>query len=171
MTQHRKPPLFAYERLRCCWCGEPIEERLKKNGEPYAVQASWHRGCVGEYRAACAPSEFYDNLAKRDGERCAVCGERPMSWEPTCGTQGQSLTTVEWHSAGRPYPVYCEVRYRPMLDVDHVVPLWKVAHLPDQERRPYFLPGNLQLICRDLCHKEKSAREAAERAQLRRAAA
>ena len=55
------------------------------------------------------------------------------------------------------------------LQVDHVVPLWKVADLEPAQRRQYFLLGNLQLLCFD-CHKQKSAKETAERAHHRRLA-
>ncbi len=53
------------------------------------------------------------------------------------------------------------------LQVDHSVPLWKVADLPVVQRRQYFLLGNLQLLCIN-CHKRKSAKEAAERAHHKR---
>lgn len=53
------------------------------------------------------------------------------------------------------------------LEVDHKVPLWKVADLPPARRREYFLLGNLQLLCGQ-CHKLKSAKEAAERAHHKR---
>jgi hypothetical protein len=52
-------------------------------------------------------------------------------------------------------------------EVDHVVPLWKVRDLPDRERRPYYGPANLQLLCHDH-HKAKTAREAGERAAIER---
>jgi 5-methylcytosine-specific restriction endonuclease McrA len=52
------------------------------------------------------------------------------------------------------------------LEVDHKIPLWSIAHLPDEERRRFFGPENLWLLCpRD--HKAKSKREAAERADIR----
>lgn len=54
------------------------------------------------------------------------------------------------------------------LQVEHDVPLWKVADLPPDERRPYFGPDNLRLRGTECCHRAKSAREAAERAQMRR---
>lgn len=49
------------------------------------------------------------------------------------------------------------------LEYDHDIPLWKVADLPDVARRQYFLPVNIRRRCQD-CHKAKSAREAAQRA-------
>ena len=53
------------------------------------------------------------------------------------------------------------------LEVDHKVPLWQVADLPPDERRWYFGPENLWLLC-PACHKAKTKREAAERAAQRR---
>lgn len=52
-------------------------------------------------------------------------------------------------------------------EVDHVVALWKVRALPDRERRPYYGPANLQLLCHRH-HKQKSATEAAYRAAINR---
>jgi len=158
---HRKPPLHPYRRGFCVWCDQPITPRLKKNGEPYAIQASWHKECAGEYRACCAPSSFFDDLAERDGLRCACCGASPHGWEPK---KPPSLVRVyRWGE-------YCEVRWTPLLDVDHRIPLWKVRDMPDVQRREYFKLPNLQLLCRGdaggRCHQIKSAREAAERAHL-----
>lgn len=52
------------------------------------------------------------------------------------------------------------------VEVDHVTPLWRVRDLPPEERRPYFGPTNLQLLCTEH-HKEKTGREAGERARER----
>lgn len=41
------------------------------------------------------------------------------------------------------------------LEVDHRVPLALVCYLPDDERRPFFGPGNLWLLCA-ACHKAKT---------------
>lgn len=169
MTSQRKPPLFPYRHLHCQWCGEAIEPRLKKSGEPCAVQAHWHSGCVGEYRAAQNPSLFRDDLAERDGLRCHDCGDPDMSWEPEFGTRKSPIELVDWNRDPEKVTRHIPVEYRTMLEVDHIIPLWKVAELPDQQRRWYFTLANLQLRCRD-CHKKKSAREAAERAHLKRLA-
>ena len=53
------------------------------------------------------------------------------------------------------------------LEVEHRIPLWKVRHLPDDQRRWYYGLGNLWLLCRT-CHKPKTRHEAAERAHLDR---
>lgn len=157
---HRKPPLRRHVRGICQWCGGAIELRLKKDGTPHKIQASMHRDCTAEYMAAQNPSSFRDALIERDGRGCAVCGEAPHSWEPR-----KPPRLIYYHKAG---PA-CDVEWRLMLDVDHIVPLWKVADLPDDQRREYFKIGNLQLLCGH-CHKRKSAKEAAERAHLKRLA-
>lgn len=74
---------------------------------------------------------------KRDGPECCDCGKvtfGPGNWEPDAV----------------------------VLEVDHDTPLWSVKHLPDMERRRYFLMENLKLRCA-ACHKAKSARETRER--------
>lgn len=53
------------------------------------------------------------------------------------------------------------------LVVDHIIPLWLVAIIiPQAERRPYFGPENIQLLCSG-CHGIKTAREARERAHMK----
>src|SRR5690606_22881137 len=117
---------------------------LKKNGEPCAVQASWHRDCAGEYRACCAPASFFDDLVERDGLRCACCGASPHGWEP----QKPPMIDYVWDPKTRTHHEACTVEYRALLDVDHRIPLWKVRDLPDEQRREYFKLPNLQLLCR-----------------------
>lgn len=68
----------------------------------------------------------------------------------------------EWNNATR-------IEYVSDLQVDHVVPLWKVAMMPIEQRRPYFGPEYLSLLCGP-CHKRKTAEEAKERAAIKRAA-
>jgi 5-methylcytosine-specific restriction endonuclease McrA len=70
----------------------------------------------------------------------------------------------------RAYGTHWRVWLTCALEVDHKTPLWKVAGLPDDERRWYFGPENLWLLC-PRCHKAKTKREAAERAAQRRFAA
>ncbi len=53
------------------------------------------------------------------------------------------------------------------LEVDHKIPLFSVRDLPDDERREYYGPTNLWLLCGPH-HKAKSAREAAQRAEAAR---
>ncbi len=156
---HRQPPLSPYRPGWCQWCDLEIVPRLKKNGEPYRVQPSMHRECATEYWLAQNASKFRPLLIERDGERCADCGEAPHSWQP----QKPPYIIYGWYGGGK----YCRIEWRLMLEVDHKIPLWKVAHLPVAKRREYFKIGNLQLRC-PKCHKRKSAKEAADRAHHKR---
>lgn len=62
----------------------------------------------------------------------------------------------------------CRLCPEPGTQVDHVRPLWSLSGAERVELR-WWLPFNLQLLCRP-CHAAKTAREAAERARLRRVA-
>lgn len=59
---------------------------------------------------------------------------------------------------------YVPVERVTALELEHEVALWSVAHLPDDERRPYFGPTNLRLRC-PTCHAEKTKAEAGTRAK------
>lgn len=167
----RKPPLLPYQKGRCCWCGGDIPVRLKKDGTPHKVQATFHTGwpgtpdCGREYRDAMGPTAFYGRLAKRDGEQCAQCGPIAGEWVPEFGTKDRPHESRLYLEPDR--PKFTPVIYRVVLQVDHKVPLWKVAHLPQHERRTYFLLGNLWLLC-VACHARKTTTEAAERAHQKR---
>jgi 5-methylcytosine-specific restriction endonuclease McrA len=107
---------------------------------------------------------------------CKWCGleitdKRRRSWHEDCAKtyllhsdQGVQLSFLRKRDGWLCAWPGCEQRG---CEVDHRVPLWSVAHLPDDERRPYFGPDNLWLLCREH-HAAKTKREAADRAQLRR---
>lgn len=163
----------------CKWCGREIP--LVIDGKK-STQRLWHPGCWDECLLYTRQGPQYSYLVRRDGERCAVCPEGaplPMRWnrgdevcDPT-GTppmpwQGRRDGEAYWtaliaYRKENPYPRYCLVDLVVALEVDHKVPLWSVAQLPDDERRRYFGPENLWLLC-PTHHKQKTAREAAERA-------
>lgn len=101
----------------------------------------------------------------------------PVPWEWPHETREQEIARWERHrgddAAYRPN----EAQGRAVIwilcrqvrtELDHVVPLWQVAHLPDDERFWYFGPENLQLLCIP-CHREKTAAEASRRAAANRA--
>ena len=171
MTSIRKPPLLAKQTGRCRWCGEAIEPRLKKDGKPHATQPTFHKHCSWEYRCAQVPSLSYESLVARDGERCRSCGYDRETWEPVLGTRGSKDCIGYVSNQDLPTPPrihqYCRIELRIVLEVDHVIPLWKVAVLASADRRWYFTIENLQLLCL-ACHRRKSAVEAAERAKLNR---
>lgn len=166
----------------CKWCGLATVQKPARY---------WHPECVEQYNLHTRPDVQYDFLVRRDGERCVDCGHRPERWKRSpkikicrdnCfgfrpGEAG--WWDVHWdRPAGRYAEMTPEERetgaYVPIdrvvaLEVDHQVPLWSVAHLPPDKRRPFFGPSNLKLRCPD-CHKTKTTREAAERAAIRRVA-
>lgn len=170
----------------CKWgCGRPVEKPA----------LYWHKECFEAYALHTRLDHQKRFLIERDGQRCAMkgCGRVPMKWQAgpviqLVVTPGRKLywgtpeEQAEWAARLWSRP---EGRWQDMtpeeratgdqqdieracaLEVDHKVALWTVAHLPDDERRWYFGPGNLWLLC-PRCHKAKTKREAAERAAQRR---
>lgn len=158
----RRPPLHHDDRSGgCCrWCGEPIlHETGAKAGEPNRRRA-WHPACVEAYKLAAWRKAQAKFVKKRDGDCCADCGDAPKKW------LASRRRSIDRETRAR----YVRVRRVCALELDHTVPLWSVAHLPPDVRRPYYGPGNLKLLC-PACHRAKTAREAAERAARRRAPA
>lgn len=181
-----KPPEMIMARVGVCkWgCGRPVEKPA----------IYWHRDCLKQYNLHTRASDQKDFLIERDGQRCAMrgCGAVPLKWlhddyghpqfadsrrfykptpdelaklwptDPAAGKKYWDRTEAE-RGYGEAYRVWQVCA----LEVDHRVPLWSVASLPDGERRPYFGPANLWLLC-PRCHKVKTAREAADRAAQRR---
>ena len=135
----------------CTWCGEAVQRPAR----------TWHKACFREYQLHTFPEVQRAAVIERDGAWCWECDESPTKW----------LRTLQaWRIGGPPEYVglYCDLRRVCALELEHEVPLWKVAHLPDAERRPFFGIGNLRMRC-PTCHKAKSKREAAERAAMRKA--
>lgn len=172
----------------CKWCGDqiPVEIDGKRS-----TQRLWHPACADEYNLHTRYAEQYDFLVRRDGERCALCPEGtplPMRWKhgeviritrESCW--GWDRGTADWaevfwnrpDGSWRDYTdeeravgEHMEIERVSALEVDHKTPLWSVADLPDDERRWYFGPGNLWLLC-PTHHKAKTKREAAQRAHQR----
>lgn len=187
-TAHRRVPMPEVEPGHCRWCARPIIATKGKHiGQP-DPRRSWCRGCFREFNLHSYHFAQSCFLRERDGDHCAECGENPPPrWFPVeggavhCldwshGTNDADFLRELWKREDAPYwrglGMYCPVTMRAMLQVDHVVPLWKVALLDDPSvdiwaRRRWFGPDNLQLLC-PIHHKAKSKAEAAERAALKR---
>ncbi|APZ81822.1 hypothetical protein vBEliSR6L_57 [Erythrobacter phage vB_EliS_R6L] len=168
----------------CKWCGQKIPTVI--DGKK-STQRMWHPACVYQWELHTRRDAQLAHLIERDGRRCRTCPEGapiPKHWvkgpeivqyRPTpsfkhlapVGTP-EWLALVEAWRRENPSPRYSEVDLVEWLEVDHRTPLWEVADLPDEERRWYFGPGNLWLLC-GLCHQKKTAREARRRAAGRRA--
>ncbi len=183
--KHPKP-------MVCRWCGKVIP--LVINGKK-STQRFYHPECKTEYYLHTQLPVQFDFLVNRDGEKCAMigCGATPIKWNsgPVHTMTANSIRRafradapdmVEWAAqlweGPEPWAERTDeeqqigaqqsLGYRSSaLEVDHRIPLWEIAHLPDDERRAYFGPENLWLLCPP-CHKAKTRREAAQRARERR---
>ncbi len=171
----------------CKWCGDPISKVI--NGKS-STQRMWHPECYAEYDLHTRANTQYNYLVNRHGEFCQACpaGTPPPRKWIIDKQQRRICKQTFWLGEPEDYPEYwdqpekpwhelsadermvgqqCDCRLEIALEVDHIVPLWSVAHLPDEQRRPYFGPINLQLLC-PKHHKEKTKREAALRAKMKR---
>lgn len=150
----RTPPtaaIFAQHADRpkghCRWCGLAIIG----GGGQLAKRCKWHDHCLTEYKLLAWPAETRKAVWKRDAGVCLDCGAAPSYRDQAhdYGSGAPTIVTITcWH-------------------VDHKVPLWKVAHLPDRDRIRYFQLDNLCTRCEE-CHKRKTSEEAAERAHIKR---
>lgn len=181
----------------CKWCGTKIPDVI--DGKR-STQRLWHPACWDEFQLHSRASIQFDFVANRDGERCAWpgCGDTPMKWlrgEAMATVVGSWASDSDWakelwtaDELGPCPPSYdfvrgmvinrdgwmlrggqCSIERVSALELDHRVPLWSVVALPPEERRWYFGPGNLWLLC-PRHHKEKTRREAAQRAAEKRIA-
>jgi len=163
----------------CRWCGEGVyHHKGPRLGETNARRA-WHDGRDGEpdcllvYYLHTRRDVQFRHVEERDGLKCWDCGGAPEKWvkNPKCPTRrGRSLTHGFFDMKdGRIEYVgtYFDVRRATALEYEHTVPLWAVAHLPDDERRKFFHTDNARLRCPD-CHGRKTAAEAGRRAHTER---
>ena len=103
--------------------------------------------------------------------RCFVCGRD--SRFATCGPDCEStwrLATDRRIQRAHLLALFGDTCWRcgdePGSFIDHVRPLWSLGAIERGELR-WWLPSNLQLLG-PACHRAKTAREARERAALRR---
>lgn len=172
----RKPPLPAiflrfHPLGECRWCGCAIY----KNGNPceFAPRRNWHDGRLGEpdclyaFKLLTDPATQRAAVWKRDRGLCYICGRAPRTGTDYYLPYGESLS-IGVDDFGR--FEFVAIEWRSGWQLEHKVPLWKVAHLPDAQRLKYFQLGNLGIACTKPCAERKTAREAAERAKLYRLA-
>jgi hypothetical protein len=111
--------------------------------------------------------------------QCVFCGRETESirrhWHKECIEKWQVATTTSiararcFHNA-QGICAACGAKHEQkdgLWEHDHIVPLWKIADLPLSEKLQYWMEGNLQLLCKTPCHRDKTTREAAERKRLR----
>lgn len=158
------------QRGYCRWCGDMLRYYNGAKVGEIDLRRGWHDGredepdCLHAFFLHTWPDFQRRHLEHRDGEKCWDCGGVPHRW-----LRGSMVGVWEenWPK-GMERPTYQEITWVTALEIDHEVPLWSVAHLPDDERSAYFSPVNLRLRCAS-CHQAKTKREAGERAALRSA--
>lgn len=166
-TAHRKVPMPDWPGPgKCRWCLEPtVYESGKKIGQPAA--RNWHNACYYQYRLHTELAAQHDFLLDRDGPRCQICGDGGWKAGIELTARPEGMTWAAFYSADKTdFGRYTVLEPVIALQVDHVIPLWKVVLLWPG-RRDLYGPVNLWLLCDD-CHKAKSAVEAAERAAVKR---
>jgi 5-methylcytosine-specific restriction enzyme A len=162
----RKPPRLPDHRAGCVWCGGALTGRRR----------SWcSDACVAEYRIANFAADAQRHVWDRDAGVCARCGSTPDSrrrWQTNRATWTQSRYVAQWHWPpgwdGMARLTWVHL-HDPGWAADHIIPLWSVDRsAPDAFR--FWTMANLQTLCLP-CHAAKTAREAADRAAIRRGAA
>lgn len=193
-TAHRKVPMPTVPLGVCRWCERTILGRRGKYiGRPdprrsWCREATEGRDCWFEFLLHSRSETQFAYLVERDGKRCAECGEAPERWRKVGDSHmWNSIPALEWEGPrGHDFCVavtehrracfaefpewgnFTMVERVTALEVDHISPLWSAPRSGSLERRRwYFGPGNLQLLCCEH-HREKTRREAAQRAALKR---
>lgn len=184
-------PVFPIGRrgwMWCRWCGEAIPKVI--NGKS-STQRLWHPDCKEAWFLHTDVGTQFQHLAERDGERCHFpgCGAAPERWhrgdkivsmaisrEPRSSWEREAAR-IYWRRPDKPWAEmttedrmtgeWREIRRVTALEVDHRIPLWSVRDLPVAERRRFYGPDNLWLLC-PVHHKAKTAEEAAQRAAIAR---
>lgn len=135
----------------CRWCNGEVK---KESG-----RRTWHPKCLTLFWLHTSLDAQYRHLADRDGEKCQLCPPGYGRWVK------QAEMRRGWRDDSELIGHY--IKWSQVLQVDHVIPLWSVIDLPPAERRIYFGPENLWLLC-ERHHREKSKVEARDRAAARR---
>lgn len=165
IRHHRRPPMPPRPpRGTCKWCADAIlyPAGHKRAGE--AEKRNWHPGCVTKYLIATQSQAQRKACWERDRGKCAGCGvvATKPGWRRGGTVYMYGYLTGEYSAV---WPVTID-----LWDADHITPLWSApADMALSDRERWFGLENLQTLCR-ACHKAKSAREAKERAEVKRPA-
>lgn len=162
VSSRRAPPIPRGDTRanHCPVCRQPRygDGTWRASGGPPRWNAAWHEFCLWAWTLWTSPERYSANIAMRQG---FVCPET-----------GASLIEVEETRTVDRYGLWRETREQHLvpIEVDHIVPLWRVRAEASQHEWPDVLrfwgPGNLQALTRD-GHRAKTAREAQERARMR----
>lgn len=128
-----------------------------------------------------------DTFHRAVGGRCKWCAQ-PITYPAGHDKAGQPMTRRYWHGeCADDYKAHAWPKVQEAVvvkrdgyccracghdtkghsrEIDHIVPLWSVDRKAEGALR-FWGPVNLQVLCVP-CHKAKSAREAAERAAIKR---
>lgn len=163
----RTPPVDARFALhlpkksgKCRWCGLPIDE-LTMFGKKRLL---WHRACELEFQIITMPDVARTELFKRDKGICASCGE---DWSDRYRFAKGAECMHGFDRDEQGFYRSTEVLWISLWHNDHIVPLWKVVHMPPLKRLAYFTLANMQTLCTP-CHQQKCSDEAAEKAKYDR---
>jgi 5-methylcytosine-specific restriction enzyme A len=153
-------PHWESPKGHCRWCGKPVLHADGKKAGAINLRRHWHDACLADYKVAAWPKEARKALSKRDKGRCCDCGEVAKKWLARRRRPRKKVGVI----AGP----YTEIRRKRAFEVDHEVPLWSIAHLPDGDRVRYFMLDNLRTRC-PTCHKAKTLREGTARKAIKAA--
>lgn len=173
---HRKPPLPFYNAGPddgvCRVCGQPVYAGRTWYPRPgKARKGSWHWLCFEAYNAWVAPRSMLEWLAIRQGGRCAYSGDviaervelGPQHWKRHNPYHSDD---PRWRLFKPPTHAW---RLVGIVEADHLVPLWRVPQLMASWPRVLDFWGapNLRAATGE-AHRQKTRREAGERARRRR---
>lgn len=152
----------------CRWCGEDILR--EDDSSRLNLRRTWHPACFHQFNLHTHRDTQVAFLLKRDGPGCGACGAVMGQWERTAYSADHErdpdycrAKDAWWRRILPPdiyVALYCPVAWTTSMEVDHVTALGRVAHLTDEERRPFFGPDNLQLLCVP-CHQAKTVADRA----------
>lgn len=191
----RRRPALPHEDAppgSCKWCGEVIRFNEGMKGWKRRRRRNYHYGdeweatdkdCLRLSLAWRDPKAAEQELLDRQGGCCNVCG-RVLAERAEDHHRYYRLGGHYWHPVAKDLPTNCLGGY----SIARIGELWRVS--PQLGRHDeialvscayevdHILPladggtnalENLQVICANPCHREKTAREAGERAKRRRA--
>ena len=170
MNEHRIPPLRAtYDKNApfgiCKWCAKELPRN--KNGS-ISRKTRWHGDCAAEYMLLTDYQTIIQAVFRRDHGICAKCQDPGKLVRRYMGIARENSDGSWSISATFNYGTEnaTAIMWRHIWEADHIVPLWQVKHLPDEERVKFFHLDNIQTLCKS-CHAAKTTYEAGMRAHGR----
>lgn len=167
-SDHRPEPARSRELESARWSANWSDRMAISDSKKYRsvpLPADWPGAGICRW---CG-KEIIETKGRNRGKR-----SKRHNWHPACKDEYflHSDLGTQYHYLAKRDGAHCHwlgCDEKHDLEVDHKIPLFSVRDLPDDERRKYYGPGNLWLLCK-AHHKAKSAREAAQRAEAARLA-